>query len=159
MPFRALLLFLVALVFLSPPAPAEQAQQHHSEEQQEDEACDSTHPVPPWTQGWADLGIGIQLSIKRAAVGGGRGWARESPLALQITSPWSLDSSHLRRPGFWSWPCSSIPSTSPVCLDIIILNESRSETERQIPYDIASMWNVKYDTNEPIYKTEEDSQT
>ena len=36
---------------------------------------------------------------------------------------------------------------------------SKSERERQIPYDITSMWNLKYDTNEPIYETETDSQT
>ena len=33
------------------------------------------------------------------------------------------------------------------------------ERERQIPYDITYMWNLKYDTNELIYKTETDSQT
>ena len=26
---------------------------------------------------------------------------------------------------------------------------SKSERERQIPYDIIYMWNIKYDTNEP----------
>ena len=31
--------------------------------------------------------------------------------------------------------------------------------ERQISYDIAYMWDLKYDTNELIYKTETDSQT
>ena len=31
--------------------------------------------------------------------------------------------------------------------------------ERQIPYDISYMWNLKYDTNEPIYETGTDSQT
>ena len=36
---------------------------------------------------------------------------------------------------------------------------SKSERERQIPYAITSMWNLKYDTNELIYKTETDSQT
>ena len=30
---------------------------------------------------------------------------------------------------------------------------SKSERERQIPYDIIYMWNLKYDTNEPIYET------
>ena len=35
---------------------------------------------------------------------------------------------------------------------------SKSERERQIPYDITYMWNLKYDTNEFIYKTEKDSQ-
>ena len=36
---------------------------------------------------------------------------------------------------------------------------SRSERERQIPYDTTYMWNLKYGTNEPIYKIETDSQT
>ena len=37
-------------------------------------------------------------------------------------------------------------------LEIIILSEV-SQRERQISYDITYMWNLKYDTNEPIYKT------
>ena len=41
-------------------------------------------------------------------------------------------------------------------LEIIILSEVR---ERQILYDITYMWNLKYDTNEPIFETERDSQT
>ena len=41
----------------------------------------------------------------------------------------------------------------------IIMLRMKSERERQIPYDITYMWNLKYDTNEPIYKTETDSQT
>ena len=32
-----------------------------------------------------------------------------------------------------------------------------SERERQIPYDIIYMWNLKYGTSESIYKTETDS--
>ena len=36
---------------------------------------------------------------------------------------------------------------------------NKSERERQIPYDITYMWNLNYDTNEPTYKTEADSQT
>ena len=36
---------------------------------------------------------------------------------------------------------------------------SKSERERQIPYDITYIWNLKYDTNEPIYETETDSRT
>ena len=36
---------------------------------------------------------------------------------------------------------------------------SRSERERQIPYDITYMWNLKYDTNQHIYETKTDSQT
>ena len=42
-------------------------------------------------------------------------------------------------------------------LEILIL--SKSERERKIPYDIIYMWNLKYGTNEPIYKTEAHSQT
>ena len=37
--------------------------------------------------------------------------------------------------------------------------QNKSERERQIPYHIAYMWNLKYDTNELIYKAETDSQT
>ena len=36
---------------------------------------------------------------------------------------------------------------------------NKSERERQIPYDITYMWNLKYDTNELIYEKETDSQT
>ena len=36
---------------------------------------------------------------------------------------------------------------------------SKSQRERQIPYDITYMLNLKYGANEPIYKTETDSQT
>ena len=35
---------------------------------------------------------------------------------------------------------------------------SKSQRERQVPY-ITYLWNLKYNTNEPIYKTETDSQT
>ena len=42
-------------------------------------------------------------------------------------------------------------------LEIIIL--SKSERERQIPYDIIYMCNIKYDTNELTYETQIDSQT
>ena len=36
---------------------------------------------------------------------------------------------------------------------------SKSETERQIPYDTTYTCNQKYDINDPIYKRETDSQT
>jgi len=36
--------------------------------------------------------------------------------------------------------------------------KKEGERERQIPYDITYMWNLKYDTNESIYKTETDSE-
>ena len=42
-------------------------------------------------------------------------------------------------------------------LQIIIL--SKSERERQISYDITYIWNAKYGTNSPTYKTEIDSQS
>ena len=35
-------------------------------------------------------------------------------------------------------------------LESLMLNAVR---ERQISYDITYMWNLKYDTHEPIYKT------
>ena len=44
-----------------------------------------------------------------------------------------------------------------VDLEIIIL--SQSERERQIPYDITYMWNLKWGTNDPTCRTETDSQT
>ena len=45
-------------------------------------------------------------------------------------------------------------------LEMIILSEvSKSERERQIPYGITYMSNLKYDTNELICETETDSQT
>ena len=40
-------------------------------------------------------------------------------------------------------------------LEMIILNKV-SEKETKIPYDITYMWNLKYDTNELIYKAETD---
>ena len=36
---------------------------------------------------------------------------------------------------------------------------NKSERERQIPYDIACIWNLKRGTNEPTYEKETDSQT
>ena len=44
-------------------------------------------------------------------------------------------------------------------LEILILNEVESKIERQIPCDSTYVWNLKHGTNEPIYKTETDSQT
>ena len=37
--------------------------------------------------------------------------------------------------------------------------DATRETQRQIPYDITYMWNLKCGANEPIYKTEVDSDT
>ena len=39
--------------------------------------------------------------------------------------------------------------------EIIILNKVRRE--RQIPYDIIYIWNLKYDTNDHSYEREIDS--
>ena len=39
-------------------------------------------------------------------------------------------------------------------LEIFILSEVKSERKRQIPYNITYMWNLKYGTNKPSYKTE-----
>ena len=36
-------------------------------------------------------------------------------------------------------------------------SHTQSEREGQIPYGITYMWNLKYDTNEPIDRTETDS--
>ena len=35
----------------------------------------------------------------------------------------------------------------------------RKSEKRKIPYDITYMWTLNYATNEPIYKTETDTQT
>ena len=40
-------------------------------------------------------------------------------------------------------------------LEIIMISEVR---ERHIPHDITYMWNLKYDTNEPTYEIETNSQ-
>ena len=43
-------------------------------------------------------------------------------------------------------------------VEITILSEIWSKSERQIPHDITNMWNLKYDIREPIYETETESQ-
>ena len=42
-------------------------------------------------------------------------------------------------------------------LEILILSEVKSERVRQIPYDITYIWNLIYDTNEPIYRKNKQS--
>ena len=44
-------------------------------------------------------------------------------------------------------------------LEILILSEVRQKRERQIPYDITYVWNLKYGTNDPIFRIETESQT
>ena len=39
-----------------------------------------------------------------------------------------------------------------------ILIKSERERQHMIPHDTTYMWNLKYGTNEPIYKTEADSE-
>ena len=50
-----------------------------------------------------------------------------------------------------------LPFTATWMTEIIIM--SKSEREKKISCDITYMWNLKYGTNEPIYKTDTDSQT
>ena len=45
------------------------------------------------------------------------------------------------------------------CINMVFIILSKSEKERQILYDITYMWNLKCGINEPIYRTETDSQT
>ena len=52
----------------------------------------------------------------------------------------------------------------PLCINIDGSRDyhtkwSKSERERQIPYDITFMWNLKYDTNELFYEIKTDSLT
>ena len=42
-------------------------------------------------------------------------------------------------------------------LETIILSGVKSDSKRQISYDITYMWNLKYDINELICKTETDT--
>ena len=50
---------------------------------------------------------------------------------------------------------SEILPSAATWMDLEIIRQwSKSERERQIPYDITYMWNLKYNTNEHIYKTE-----
>ena len=44
------------------------------------------------------------------------------------------------------------------CIELEINILSKSEREKQIPYNIACVQNLKYDTNEFIYETEMDLQ-
>ena len=41
-------------------------------------------------------------------------------------------------------------------MQLEILIQSKSEREKQIPYDITFVWNLKCGTNEPVYRTETD---
>ena len=41
-------------------------------------------------------------------------------------------------------------------IEVLILSEM---SERQVSHDITYMWNLKYSMNEPIYKTERDTDT
>ena len=41
----------------------------------------------------------------------------------------------------------------------LILSKSERERQTSVPYDITYTCNLKYDTNEPMYETETDSQT
>ena len=59
---------------------------------------------------------------------------------------------------------SAIKKNKAICSNretdqILILCEVKSEREKQISYNITYIQNLKYGTNEPIYRTERDSQT
>ena len=43
-------------------------------------------------------------------------------------------------------------------MQLKIATPSKSERERQIPYDITCTWNLNYGTNELIYEAETESQ-
>ena len=45
--------------------------------------------------------------------------------------------------------CSNMDRTRSFCT-----KQSKSKRERQIPYDITYMWDLNYDTDEPIYERE-----
>ena len=47
---------------------------------------------------------------------------------------------------------------SPMWMDLEIIIQSEVR-QRQISHDTTYMWNLKYDTNDLIYKRETDSQT
>ena len=53
---------------------------------------------------------------------------------------------------------NKIMPVSSICMDLEIIIQSEVR-QRQISYDITYMWNLKYDTNDLIYKRETDSQT
>ena len=50
--------------------------------------------------------------------------------------------------------CNNMDTTGDSCT-----KRSKSERERQTPYGITYMWNLKYGTNEPTYRTEIDLKT
>ena len=49
-------------------------------------------------------------------------------------------------------------ATTWMDLEGIMLSEIRQAKEGQTLYVVTYMWNLKYDKNKPIYKTETDSQ-
>lgn len=40
-------------------------------------------------------------------------------------------------------------------LEILILGDVNQKEKKPIPYDITYIWNIKYGTNEPIYREEQ----
>ena len=44
------------------------------------------------------------------------------------------------------------------CMQLEMIILSMSEREKQIPCDTTYMWNLKYDTDEPTYEIESESQ-
>ena len=50
-------------------------------------------------------------------------------------------------------------ATWPQLENVILTEVSQKEREGQIPYDVTYMWNLKYGTDETLYRTETDSWT
>ena len=83
-------------------------------------------------------------------------WVSCSWIALQL-SPLLVEPLLL-------WPQLRPLQYNAICSNMDAIKDSqtkwsRSERERQIPHDITYMWNLKYGINDPIYRTETDSQT
>ena len=83
-----------------------------------------------------------------------RDWTRVSCIVSRRFTVWAT------RAKTWEQPTCSLTDEwmKNMCL-IYHTMWSQSEREKWIPYDIPYMWNLKYDTSEPIYEIETDSQT
>ena len=81
---------------------------------------------------------------------------------FSLSAIWVVSSAYLRLLQ-WNITQSLKKGNNAICSNIDWPRDdhtkwSKSERERQIPYDISYMWNLKNGTNEHIYETETDSQ-